>query len=211
MKIGNELKLLLAKNLFRFEDLEFSTEKIQGILNEKVEALNSIELGDLAILNGIRRLFEYIEKLNIKELCIEVEFYKTLNGILAFNQSLDPGRFREGNQLVYISSIKDPIKPAPLSFIKERLELLSHLDKDNYKKVVSRVFCQLCKAQPFFDGNKRSTLCLCNVALLKQKLGVMLIKNELYPEFDKLLTKFYANNDEELLNFLETKSFYDLQ
>ena len=39
----------------------------------------------------------------------------------------------------------------------------------------------------------------------------MLIKNELYPEFDKLLTKFYANNDEKLLNFLETKSFYDLQ
>ena len=39
----------------------------------------------------------------------------------------------------------------------------------------------------------------------------MLIKNELYPEFDKLLTKFYANNDEELLNFLETKCFYDLQ
>lgn len=27
MKIGNELKLLLAKNLFRFEDLEFSREK----------------------------------------------------------------------------------------------------------------------------------------------------------------------------------------
>lgn len=69
----------------------------------------------------------------------------------------------------------------------------------------------MCKAQPFFDGNKRSTLCLCNEALLKQKLGVMLIKNELYPEFDKLLTKFYANNDEELLNFLETKCFYDLQ
>ena len=59
----------------------------------------------------IRRLFEYIEEINIKELCIEVEFYKTLNGILAFNQSLDPGIFREGNQLVYISSIKDPIKP----------------------------------------------------------------------------------------------------
>ena len=132
MKIGNELKLLLAKNLFRFEELEFSIEKIQDIFNEKVEALNSIDLDDLAILNGIRRLFEYIEKLNIKELCIEVEFYKTLNGILAFNQSLDQGRFREGNQLVYISSIKDPINPAPLSFIKERLELLSHLDKDNY-------------------------------------------------------------------------------
>ena len=135
MRIGNELKLLLAQNLFRFEDLEFSTEKkIKDIFNEKVEALKSIELGDLAILNGISRLFEYIEELNIKELGIEVEFYKTLNGILAFNQSLDPGIFREGNQLVYISSIKDPIKPAPLSFIKEKLELLSRLDKDNYKK-----------------------------------------------------------------------------
>lgn len=89
--------------------------------------------------------------------------------------------------------------------------MLSRLDKDNNKKVVSRVFCLLCKAQPFFDGNKRSTLSLCNVALLKQKLGVLLIKNELYLEFDKLLTKFYANNDEELLNFLETKCFYDLQ
>lgn len=111
MKIGNELKLLLAKNLFRFEELEFSIEKIQDIFNEKVEALNSIDLDNLAILNGIRRLFEYIEEINIKALCIEVEFYKTLNGILAFNQSLDQGRFREGNQLVYISSIKDPIKP----------------------------------------------------------------------------------------------------
>lgn len=29
MRIGNELKLLLAQNLFRFEDLEFSTEKNQ--------------------------------------------------------------------------------------------------------------------------------------------------------------------------------------
>ena len=56
MRIGNELKLLLAQNLFRFEDLEFSTEKIQDIFNEKVEALKSIELDDLVILNGIRRL-----------------------------------------------------------------------------------------------------------------------------------------------------------
>ena len=91
--------------------LNLVQKKIKDIFNEKVEALKSIELGDLAILNGIRRLFEYIEEINIKELCIEVEFYKTLNGILAFNQSLDQGRFREGNQLVYISSIKDPIKP----------------------------------------------------------------------------------------------------
>ena len=97
--------------------LNLVQKKIKDIFNEKVEALKSIELGDLAILNGIRRLFEYIEEINIKELCIEVEFYKTLNGILAFNQSLDPGIFREGNQLVYISSIKDPINPAPLSFI----------------------------------------------------------------------------------------------
>lgn len=91
--------------------LSLVEKKIQDIFNEKVEALKSIDLDDLAILNGIRRLFEYIDELNIKELCIEVEFYKTLNGILAFNQSLDPGIFREGNQLVYISSIKDPIKP----------------------------------------------------------------------------------------------------
>ena len=180
----------MLKIYFVLKILNLVQKKIKDIFNEKVEALKSIELGNLAILNGIRRLFEYIEELNIKELGIEVEFYKTLNGILAFNQSLDPGIFREGNQLVYISSIKDPIKPAPLSFIKEKLELLSRLDKDNYKKVVSRVFCQLCKAQPFFDGNKRSTLCLCNAALLKQKLGVLLIKNELYPQFDKLLTKF---------------------
>ena len=101
----------MLKIYFVLKILNLVQKKIKDIFNEKVEALKSIELGDLAILNGIRRLFEYIEELNIKELGIEVEFYKTLNGILAFNQSLDPGIFREGNQLVYISSIKDPIKP----------------------------------------------------------------------------------------------------
>ena len=101
----------MLKIYFVLKILNLVQKKIKDIFNEKVEALKSIELGDLAILNGIRRLFEYIEEINIKELCIEVEFYKTLNGILAFNQSLDPGIFREGNQLVYISSIKDPIKP----------------------------------------------------------------------------------------------------
>ena len=35
MRIGNELKLLLAQNLFRFEDLEFSTEKKSKIFSMK--------------------------------------------------------------------------------------------------------------------------------------------------------------------------------
>lgn len=46
--------------------------------------------------------------------------------------------------------------------------------------------------QPFYDGNKRTTLFFCNTALLKKQLGIFFIENEKYDIFENELTKYYT-------------------
>lgn len=155
----------------------------------------------------IRTEPNFIDTFDLKNSKIDLSLYKKLNELLSYNQSLAPGTFRKEGHYAYIPCIKDPISAPSIIEINYQLDCLNSLSLNNYKSQVSCIFCILCKFQPFYDGNKRSTLCLCNLALLKQNKEMLIIKNNQYNDFDRLLTEFYVGSNENLISFLVEECF----
>ena len=155
----------------------------------------------------IRTEPNFIDTFDLKNSKIDLSLYKKLNELLSYNQSLAPGTFRKEGHYAYIPCIKDPISAPSIVEVNYQLDCLNYLSSNNYKSDVSRIFCNLCKSQPFYDGNKRSTLCLCNLALLKQNKEMLIIQNDQYDDFDKLLTYFYVGSNEDFVGFLVDRYF----
>lgn len=204
----NEVKVFLAQNLMRFENLELSAIQTQQLLDNKVQARLCLDFDDVTVIKNVINTLDFVEKLDFNKTKIDLNLYKKLNEMLSFNQSLYPGQLREGDHFAYIPCIEDPIKPASPQKIQEQLDILNTLENNSYKDHVSHVFCNLSKMQPFYDGNKRSTLFLCNCALQKQNFDMLIIKNDIYPDFELSLTRFYSRNDCEIFEFLKDQCFH---
>ena len=68
--------------------------------------------------------------------------------------------------------------------------------------------------QLFFDGNKRSTLFLCNLALIKNNLGLFFVNHENIIIFNENLMYYYQNININIVNFIENtliKSFSETE
>lgn len=87
--------------------------------------------------------------------------------------------------------------------IKKSLKAIASINKNNFKEVIADNFCKLIRMQPFYDGNKRSTLFFCNTSLLQKQLGLFFIKQKNYDVFENELTKYYTEEpDCKLKEFL---------
>lgn len=195
-------KLQLIQTLLRFEDIVISERYIYDLI-AKTPIKQKIDDDDMLIIKNAINAVTYIECLDNKKQAINIELYQKLNEIVAYNQALNAGQLRAGN--AYIPCIEQAIPPAEENNIQENLNLLNEINKNNYKKIVAQTFMNLIRMQPFNDGNKRSALLLCNVALDKAVLSKFKIPCEdqtIYNDFDNALTLFYRDNNREPLEKL---------
>lgn len=167
------LKVYFAQNLFKFENITLDQIQTKNLLNSKVMDHLNFTLDDAQIIKNVFTAFEMLEHLDLDKIKIDEDIYVKLNEILARDQALFTGFFRNSN--VYIDCIPDPIAPPDLNKMSYYLKMLNEINESSLKEVVPIVFCNLARMQPFFDGNKRSTLFLCNLALLKKDLGMFFI------------------------------------
>ncbi|MCR4554941.1 MAG: Fic family protein [Succinivibrionaceae bacterium] len=84
--------------------------------------------------------------------------------------------------------------------VQNEISKLNDVTINDFKKVVSECFCNLSKLQPFWDGNKRTTLFLCNAQLIKNDFELLIIKNDSYAAFEEHLTAFYTENDKTIID-----------
>lgn len=201
------LKVFLAQSLLRFEDINLDIIKTKNLIENNLISEIRFDTENAIVVRNIINTLNFFRDVPFNALEINRNLFININAMLAKEQALEVGKLRNGD--VFIDCIKEPIKP-PLSTDLDRC--LSNLDNcysANYRSVIPETFSKLARMQPFFDGNKRSALFICNVALIKKNLGIFFIKNELYPEFQVLLTDFYTQNSKKLFNFLEKNCIYD--
>ena len=66
-------------------------------------------------------------------------------------------------------------------------------------------FCYLCRAQLFYDGNKRVAQLTANKILIENGIGILRIPVEFNDKFFKLLIDYYESGDaRKLMTFLKT-------
>ena len=201
-----EIKVFFAQTLFRFEGMALSQVQTRQLLDKEKKKELHFDFDQTQIINNVIEALDFIDKVDLKTISIDSNTYIKLNEILAKNQALETGKFRD--QEGYIPCIENPIPPVKAEEIEKQLNMLDHVDKNNFKIRVPIIFSELIKAQPFFDGNKRTTLFICNLALLKKDLGVFYIKNDKYPEFEEKLTDFYTGKNRAVQVFLEENCIY---
>ena len=156
MLLNKDLKVLLIQNLLRFESLILDTDQVFKLLEHLDKS--SFDQDTSTIIKNVLNTLNFIDALDLKNSKIDLSLYKKLNELLSYNQSLAPGNFRKDHHYAYIPCIKDPISAPSIVEVNYQLDCLNYLSSNNYKSDVSRIFCNLCKSQPFYDGNKRSTL-----------------------------------------------------
>ena len=84
----------------------------------------------------------------------------------------------------------------------ENIKELNTIEDAEMKAVL--FFCYLCKAQLFYDGNKRVAQLMANKILISAGIGIFSIPVELRDIFMKLLVSYYEddNNIFNLIQFL---------
>ena len=146
----------------------------------------------------------YMESLNLSKQNIDLNLYIQLNSFLAKDQALFTGDLRNG--LCSIPCIGQIPVPSQES-VQNEICKLNNVTINDFKTVVSECFCNLSKMQPFWDGNKRTTLFLCNAQLIKNDFELLIIKKDSYATFEEHLTAFYTENDKSIIDFLAQNCF----
>ncbi len=194
-----DTKAHIARTLLHFENINLNQLQTRQLLATKT-LHRAVDDVDATIVKNLLDTFDYIEQLDLSALTIDHDLFIDINHRLAKEQALFTGRYRDS--LGRIGCIDKPIAIPDPEKINAILQALCDIHAKNYKSVVADAFMHLAKMQPFFDGNKRASLFLCNIALAKKELGYFSIPNEKYCQFEEYLTLFYRDNQPEKLKQL---------
>jgi Fic family protein len=144
-------------------------------------------------INAWKFLFKSIEHSSFK---FSKEYVLELHAILAKNEALTSGEFRDG--AVFIAGTDyHPPKYNELDSLWQEIENIIFDDNNVllYQKAIS-VFLQMARTQFFYDGNKRTGRMIMNGILLQHGLPVINLPANKQLEFNKLMLDFYPSGNE---------------
>lgn len=132
---------------------------------------------------------------------VSKEMACTLNGIVARNESLEWGVFRDRPVTIAGTEWMPPI-PETLDAHFDRLLETVQETSDTYLRAMT-VFLNMARNQYFFDGNKRTGRLLMNGVLLDAGYDVISVSYKRQQEFNQKMLRFYATGaPEEMFSFL---------
>ncbi len=106
----------------------------------------------------------------------------------------DGGRIRAVPVSIGGSSYYPPLPIEPV--VKEKIEFIVSSSEDAVTTAIELALFVM-KTQIFNDGNKRTAIIFANHYLIAHGGGLMVVPENLVPEFKKLLVEYYENADSE--------------
>jgi Fic family protein len=143
-------------------------------------------------IDAWRFLFASLENASFE---FSKKFVLSLHKILANNEALVSGKFRDGG--VFIAGT-DFIPPNYKELDKEwqKIVVATGDNKTIYQNAIS-VFLQMARNQFFYDGNKRTGRMMMNGILLKNGLPIINLTAKKQLEFNNLMLDFYKSGIEK--------------
>lgn len=195
--LTREENIFLAKKTF--VELVYNTAYIEGC---NVTFPQTQTIIDGAVVNGVT-VSDIQTVLNLRDAwkyCIETvdnEFDLTyickINELVSRNESLQWGSLRTGT--VQVGEFVPEI-PEEKNVIREieRINSISHpVDR------ALEYFAYGCKAQLFWDGNKRTSTITASKILIQNGMGVLTIDKNNAEEFNTTLNNWYLKNEKQPL------------
>ncbi|MDP9904598.1 Fic family protein [Arthrobacter bambusae] len=127
---------------------------------------------DLALLEDLRDVSQFI--IDHHSQPIDVAFVKSVNAQLTRSGSIYPGQLRPSGPGIGVNTRHGEHMPEAI----DETGLQRLLDKamvgDDVEEQAVNLFVEIAKAQPFWDGNKRTGLFVANDLLLGKETGKLL-------------------------------------
>lgn len=135
------------------------------------------------------------------------QIIKNIQAIVAKDQALEIGVFR--NMQTYVGGTE--YKPSLPTEESIKALFTEFNVSTNVYKGAATLLVKLIKAQPFFDGNKRSSFLMVNKLLIERAKGIISLPEKHFQEFNKLLQDYYNSEDnlDTLVNFIVDNCFYN--
>lgn len=96
--------------------------------------------------------------------------------------------------------------PIPYEYdVKQKIDAILNKGVDAINIAIElTLYCM--KTQIFIDGNKRAAIIFANHFMIKQGIGLLVVPEDIVPEFKKLLVSYYEGyNETEIKEFLRKK------
>lgn len=199
----------IAKSYLKIEGFDFNDDEISEILN--LHSCSSSKLtnrGKYLIANLIGTFNYLSENIDMEYLELNDYIYVKLNGLIGNNLGYSCGVIRNNYFFLHDKNLK--IAPPDKDYIRELIAKLNNLTGDNYKDIVAEFFAEMIRIQPFYAENKKTTLILINLALLRDGLGYFSISNEYFEDFLFLTEQYRLGKSKELVNLIKDRLIFDL-
>ena len=187
------IKRFLIDNIYnsaKLEKINITFPETKTLI-ENGKTIN-IPLSDLEKIINLRDAWNYFLK-NINQ-PTDLKYICRINSFIARNESLEWGVLRTG--VVGISGT-DYIPPIPKDeCVLEKMRELK-MESNSTTEYAIELFLYLCKAQLFWDGNKRTAHIVANKVMLSNGNGILIIDANKLDIFNYSLHDFYHNNNKK--------------
>ena len=186
------------------EGINVSYPEVQTICDGY--GISGITIDELNTIYNLKSAWEWIlknvnEDIGVKSLC-------RLNVLIGRNTFDNAGTIRTETALQIKVSLSEgrffypELPPEKVVIDKTITELIAEASIDSSLDL----FCYVCKAQLFVNGNKRTATLVTNMFLIQNGLALFSIPVDKKTEFCEMLTRFYENdaNIDALKVFLRT-------
>lgn len=192
--LTREQNIFLAKK--KLVDNIYSSAKLEGInvtFPETQALLDGVNVGriplaDVEKILNLRDAWKYT--LSNIDGTLDLMLVKKVNYYVARNESLAWGTLRTGQVGISGTDYVPPI-PDENSCTKKLDEILEQ-DTSHTEKAID-LFLWLCRAQLFWDGNKRTATIVANKLLISNGNGIFQIKERDLVEFNTKLSSYYTS------------------
>lgn len=196
----------IITDVVNLEDINYTVPEVQTLLDGITVGGHKIQ-DELITLNQIKAwdfLFKSIENGSFK---VSKDFVLELHGLVASNEALEWGKFRNGAVSISGTSYLPP-KYLELPTLWQNLEaitessLLTNKPANVYTAAIN-LFGQIARTQFFYDGNKRTGRMMMSGILLSHNLPMISVGAKKRLEFNEMMIEYYeTNNFESIYKFM---------
>lgn len=196
-------KKKLVENIYsgaKVEGLSVTYPETQAIVDGINVARLSVD--DILVIRNLKNAWKFVLGSIAKE--TNLDLLLGINAEVSRGESLDWGHLRTGQVGISGTNYLPPI-PEEKSVIMCIQKILDSDLSDTEKAIDLYVYC--CKAQLFWDGNKRTAFIFANKYLIEKGCGLLSIKDEDITNFNAKLSDYYQDDTKKqiLKEFLYNK------
>ncbi|MEE5988874.1 Fic family protein [Ligilactobacillus equi] len=174
----------------RFEGLTTTIPQTRTIIDGL--GVDGVSVDDINVIVQLKRGWQYIIN---EDSPVSLKIEQNINKIVAHDDSLDPGNFRNGSG--FVATMAGDFIPPDVDELKERnflQELLSDNTKSVTEKAIELMYHNM-RNQILWDGNKRTATLIANKYMIDHGAGLINIPVDKWSVWNQLISEYYHSND----------------